>query len=272
MHEHQFDLIAATADGTASPEEAVLAERAVADCEACAEEFRLQNEILEVLRSAPPAVMTDLERAALHRSLTAATKPARAPGWYRRYAPRIAAVAAGFAVVGLASVAMLGQLGGDTAETFNEISSPSGDESSAADTAEAPMVGEGLLQDLDVSSTEEPVPASADDAGGTEEMAADGSDDSTFYRSVALLPENLETLLAGDVPIEMAEQFDVALESFSILCPDVAPDPELTEVAAEVTFDGEAAYVLVYSSESARFASAYAIPSCETLAEATDKP
>ena len=272
MHEHQFDLIAATADGTASPEEAVLAERAVADCEACAEEFRLQNEILEVLRSAPPAVMTDLERAALHRSLTAATKPARAPGWYRRYAPRIAAVAAGFAVVGLASVAMLGQLGGDTAETFNEISSPLGDESSAADTAEAPMVGEGLLQDLDVSSTEDPVPASADDAVGTEEMATDGSDDSTFYRSVALLPENLETLLAGDVPIEMAEQFDVALESFTILCPDVAPDPELTEVAAEVTFDGEAAYVLVYSSESARFASAYAIPSCETLAEATDEP
>ncbi len=161
MHEHQFDLIAATADGTASPEEAVLAERAVADCEACAEEFRLQTEILEVLRSAPPAVMTDLERAALHRSLTTATRPARAPGWYRRYAPRIAAVAAGFAVVGLASVAMLGQLGGDTAETFNAISSPLGDESSAADTAEAPMVGEGLLQDLDVSSTEEPVPASA---------------------------------------------------------------------------------------------------------------
>ena len=272
MHEHQFDLIAAAVDGTASPEETVLAERAVADCEACAEEFRLQTEVLEMLRTAPPAFMTDLERASLHRSLAAETRPTQTGGWYQRYAPRIAAVAAGFAVVGLASVAMLGQLGGDTSETFNEISADLGDQRSATDVAEAPMVGEGMVQDFSDSPTDETVAASADAAAGTEEMATDGSDDAVFSRFIAELPDDLEALLAGDVPVDLAEQFEAAIDTFAAHCPDLAPDPELTEVAAEVVIDGEAAYVLVYSSDGQRLASAVAVPSCETLDEVVDGP
>ena len=158
MHEHQFDMIAAAADGTASPEEAVLADRAVAECDQCAEELRLQTEVLDTLHSARPALMTDLERAALHRSLAAATASKRREvGWYRRYAPRVAAVAAGFAVVGLASVAMLGQLGGDTAQIADEIRSPVEAARSGPDVAEAPAANEGLLQDAGGASTEDTV-------------------------------------------------------------------------------------------------------------------
>jgi hypothetical protein len=125
MHKHDLDLIASFADGTIEDE--TEARDLVASCDECRAEYQSQLEVLELLATAPPVAMSELEKAALHRDLWTelrsepSTAAARTP-WYRW-----AYVAAGlFVVVGLAgALSRLPFGGGDAASdnTFVEISS-----------------------------------------------------------------------------------------------------------------------------------------------------
>ncbi len=111
MHSHDLDLIAAFADG--SLQETGEAQSLIDSCADCRAEFEAQRSALAAVAALPPVgLLTDIEKAALHRDLwTELRNPpvaARAsnPWWYRwSYA------AAGlFVVVGLFGV--LNQLGG----------------------------------------------------------------------------------------------------------------------------------------------------------------
>ncbi len=124
MHDHDLDLIASLADG--SLKEQAEARALVESCEECRHEYDTQVSVLGALSAMEPARLTDLEKAGLHRDLWtelrsgAATKTRATPWWYR-----LSYAAAGlFVMVGL--VAVLGQGvfgGGDSAESFSEVSS-----------------------------------------------------------------------------------------------------------------------------------------------------
>ncbi|HEY6627894.1 MAG TPA: hypothetical protein VI193_02795 [Acidimicrobiia bacterium] len=124
MHDHDLDLIASLADG--SLEEQAEARALVDSCEECRHEYDTQVSVLGALSGLEPARLTELEKAGLHRDLwtelrsEAATKTRAIPWWYR-----LSYAAAGlFVMVGL--VAVLGQGvfgGGDSAESFSEVSS-----------------------------------------------------------------------------------------------------------------------------------------------------
>jgi hypothetical protein len=142
MHRHDFDLIAALAEGSLDDE--TEARALLESCEECQAEYRSQLEVLTILSSTPPAEMTELEKAALHRDLwTELRNPsAEAPAgraWYSW-----SYVAAGlFVTVGLVGV-LSGQLefgAGDSAESgeITEASSDSGT-FSADDGSEAPLL------------------------------------------------------------------------------------------------------------------------------------
>jgi len=145
MHKHDLDLIAALADS--SLEDETEARALVETCPECEAEYRAQVEILGVLASTPPAMLSEFEKAALHRDLWTELpkEPGRSatPGWYRW-----SYVAAGLlVVVGLAGV-LNGQLGGsDQGGSFSEISS-------GLDTATADDGGAQPFADLDPAGGE----------------------------------------------------------------------------------------------------------------------
>jgi len=141
MHRHDFDLIAALAEGSLDDE--TKARALLEACEECQAEYRSQLEVLTILSSTPPAEMTELEKAALHRDLwtelrnpSIETPTGRA--WYRW-----SYVAAGlFVTVGLVGV-LSGQLefgGGDSGS--GEITEASSDLArfSADDGSEEPLL------------------------------------------------------------------------------------------------------------------------------------
>ncbi len=271
MHEHNFDVIAAFADGTASREEAVAAQSAVASCSECASEHGAQLVALEVLRSAPAVSMTDLERGALHRSL-AETLPARPVGWFSRYAPRVAAVAAGFAVVGLASVALLGQLTGDdtAADGYATSAELSSSRSQLGDAeAPSPVSEEMLTQEAAEATSDDTLQYATGDAGGN-----------TATTTAALAPPvvveltraDLEDLADLAVTKEILDQFAVVSELVKTSCPEQLPDHPQLDLAAEVVFEGESAFAVVYTSPTERVALALSLEDCSILGEFTSTP
>lgn len=275
MHEHNFDVIAAFADGTPSREEAVAAQRAVETCPECAAEHGAQVAVLEILRTAPAVSMTDLERGALHRSLAEAL-PARPVGWFSRYALRIATAAAGFAVVGLASVAMLGQLtGGDTAADDHATSAELFSARSQIGDAEAPspVAEEVLTQDAPATS-DDALQYAAEDAGG------DGTAFNTVTTTTALAPSvvveltmaDLEDLADLAVTKEILEQFAVVSEMVKTSCPEQLPDHPQLDLAAEVVFEGAPAFVVVYTTATERVALALSLDDCSVLGEFASTP
>jgi hypothetical protein len=155
MHEHDLDLIAALADGSASEaidgvaSEAAKARSLVDTCPVCRAEYEAQTQVIGWLAAAPSPAMTDLERAGLHRAirsdLEGDEKPQAVPApWWQR----LGYVAAGLLVA--ASLYGVLQNAGFTggADTAAEGAAPTS--TAAADLAEAP--------------TEE-VPFVAEDAG-----------------------------------------------------------------------------------------------------------
>lgn len=141
MHRHDFDLIAALAEGSLDDE--TEARALIESCEECRAEHRSQLEVLTILSSTPPAEMTELEKAALHRDLwtelrNPSTEAPTGRAWYRW-----SYVAAGlFVTVGLVGV-LSGQLefgGGDSGSgELTEASSDLGT-FSADDGSEAPLL------------------------------------------------------------------------------------------------------------------------------------
>lgn len=97
MHEHDLDLIAALADGSASDE--AQARSLVEACPVCRAEYEAQTEVIALLAAAPRPMMTDMERAGLHRAVRSGlenkTVPSPATPWWQR----LGYVAAGLLVV-----------------------------------------------------------------------------------------------------------------------------------------------------------------------------
>lgn len=132
MHDHDPDLIAALADGSLDQADEALARTRIDACADCRAEYQGQRAVLEWLRAAPGAEMTDLEKAALHRDLWAGLReaPDRSPAnpWWYRWSY----VAAGlFVVIGL--VAVIGnqvRFGGDTGGDMLEVAEPAADSAS----------------------------------------------------------------------------------------------------------------------------------------------
>ena len=67
MHDHDLDLVAAYAEGSASSAEAERASEWISSCEICAQEFDYQQLALASLGVIEPVVLSDIERALLHR-------------------------------------------------------------------------------------------------------------------------------------------------------------------------------------------------------------
>lgn len=118
-HEHDFELIAAIAEGVMGPAEEAAAEASLASCGECRIDLQFQREALAALRAAPVVGMTDLERAGLHREVaTATTPPTRKPAphrsvpWFQRLVPAMAAAAALVVVGGVGSL-LIGNDGAD---------------------------------------------------------------------------------------------------------------------------------------------------------------
>ncbi|MDR9450029.1 MAG: hypothetical protein RI637_02320, partial [Acidimicrobiia bacterium] len=110
MHEHDFELIAAVAEGALSPTEQAAAEATLASCQDCRSDLELQREALAFIRTARPVKMTDLERAMIHRTVLAAVGPTSSTSlskpsvpWLQRLMPAMAAAAALLVVVGVGS-------------------------------------------------------------------------------------------------------------------------------------------------------------------------
>ena len=261
MHEHDFDLIATFAEGTASPDEAAAADRALSACPECTSEYEAQLEILELLRSVAPVAMTDLERAALHRGLKQVA-PAPRIGWFSRYAPRVAAVAAGFAVIGLASVAML-DLGSDTAETTAL-------DTAATNTQEAPLDG-GAEAPTEAAAVEESRTL-ADSAGDDSDMELGAADEAA---PAATLPDRqIREITAADLDGfaenlggESDPLFFGLAEETAVRCAEQLPSPLEVVLAAEVLFEGHPAVVIVYVADGKTVSAALSLNDCEVLAE-----
>ena len=144
-HNHDFELIAAIAEGEMSPAEQEAAEASLATCATCQTDLELQREALAVLWDSPPVTMTDLERATLHRNVSRATTlvvPSRASRptapWFQRLMPAMAAAAALLVVVGVGSVLVNGADDADTALETTVAATESqraADEESAAESA-----------------------------------------------------------------------------------------------------------------------------------------
>ncbi len=263
MHEHDFDLIAAHAEGTASPEEAVMAERSMAQCEECTAEYEAQRHILELLASAPSVEMTDVERASLHRALREAA-PAPRIGWFVRYAPRVAAVAAGFAVVGLASVAMLnGGFGDDNSDT------------AAFDTTAAELIeaGDGGDESPALEYSAEESRTVAESATDNADSGAGASDDLSATAPVADLPvleittADLEAFANLPPPVELVARNEGLSEEIAARCSDYLPDLFEVTLGAEVLFEQQPALLIVYLAGGDTVAAALSVEDCATLGE-----
>lgn len=262
MHEHQFDLIAALADGSATPEEARVAEAAMVDCVECRNQHTAQVEVLTWLKTAPPVQMTDLERASLHRRIAADTKPR--VGWFTRYAPRVAAVAAGFAVVGLATVSMLGR-GADTADISADTVAATEEAAVEMDTsARQPS----LANDSQMESAGAPA-AGADvvEDEATGDMAAEAPADDGAFGLFFFDQAGLRELLEGELPSEFALSTEEVLNRFREACPDSLEDSVIVDAAIEATLEGTPAFVVIATNDPGRTVTAYSVENCEILDE-----
>ena len=176
MHEHDLDLIAALADGSAGEAgEAAEARALVETCPVCRAEYEAQTEVIAWLAAAPSPVMTDLERAGLHRAvrsgLGSETTPAPSAPWWQR----LGYVAAGLLVVAglfgvLQNSGMMMGGGDESASLFT---------TTAADGADAPAGGLPFVAE----DAEEAAAPTTTAAASADTMAAAGTGDGSCEKS-----------------------------------------------------------------------------------------
>jgi hypothetical protein len=169
MHEHDLDLIAALADGSASDEH--LARTLIETCAVCRAEFEAQTEVIAWLGAAPTPTMTDIERAELRRGVRAGlmSGPSRAavtPWWQR-----LGYVAAGLLVVaGLVGVLQRVEImGGGDQGPVSDVTTAAADGGQEAPTEDAPFEAEGAGEDTAAPTT---TAAAAMDTLASEETLA----------------------------------------------------------------------------------------------------
>ena len=222
-HEHDFDLIASIAQGDLGPEDQVVAEALLATCAECRADLQLQREALAFLQAGPPVRLSDIERAALHKSVAGRLPPSHRPApagttapWFQRLIPAMAAAAALVVVVGVGSVLVTGS-GDDmaaeptAAATATESQRTAAEEELAQDSAgnafadgeaettttlAAAAPGLSVVQEYGVISAAdlEDIVAQLRTAGA--------ADDEVFYSRVSLqLPEAGSALVCAETAL-----------------------------------------------------------------------
>ena len=144
MHEHDFEVIAAIAEGDLGPAQQQAAEAQLESCQDCRKDLQLQREALVLLRSAPTVNMTDLERASVHRAVAQHVGPAAPTSrlqskvpWFQRLMPVMTAAAALLVVVGLGSVLVNSPNdAGSSSETTSAATSDGAENSNTEEMAE----------------------------------------------------------------------------------------------------------------------------------------
>jgi hypothetical protein len=142
MHEHDLDLIAALADGSASDEP--LALTLIETCPVRRAEYEAQTEVIAWLGSAPTPAMTDMERGELRRGVRAGIEPGSSRAAVTPWWQRLGYVAAGLLVVaGLVGVLQRGELmGGADEGAVSDVTTEAADGGEEAPTEDAPFVAE----------------------------------------------------------------------------------------------------------------------------------
>jgi len=242
MHEHSLDLIAALADGSLSDE--TEARALVETCETCREEYNAQQSVVASLAAVPPAAMTDLEKAALHRDLwtelrsETADKRSGMPWWQR-----LSYVAAAlFIGVGLVSV-------------FDDVRLEGGD--AAADTTIA-----GEIATFDSAGGGEEIPF-AEDSGAEGGALQEEATVTTAAASEALpipFEELAEEARAGQTERVQTLSTDEEVES-------CLPRIGLREHVVVDEIESDRTYLLVMPKdpEAEPIVTFVALPGCEIV-------
>lgn len=239
MHEHDFELIAAIAEGEMAAGDLSAAEAVVASCEDCTTDLQLQREALQALQTAAPVVMSDLERATLHRNVAQNLGPAelradklRPVPWFQRLMPAMAAAAALLIVVGVGSILVDGP-GADLAA----------DPTSAATSDGQPVpAGEELAEDSGgVELMDEAEAATTTVAAAGEATASPGIQDFGHISATDL--EEVATQLKSSGPADDANTYTVdSLRSLSIdpalICAEAAFDDGTIDAIGRASIDG----------------------------------
>lgn len=239
IHKHDFELIAAIAEGGMDPDKQAVAEASLVSCEACSSDLQLQREALAAIHDAPPVAMTDLERAALHRSVAAALTPVNLRPdskpivpWFQRLMPAMAAAAALLVVVGVGSVLVNG----------------TGDADTAAETTT--VAGDSLR-----TAPDEELGGASNDAQFEEAPAATTTTMAGFPAAEARIVQDYGAITGADLAdiarrLDIDEQDDLAIEysegalqslarDAALLCAEIALDEGLITTIARAVVDGD---------------------------------
>jgi hypothetical protein len=152
MHEHDLDLIAALADGSASDER--LARSLVETCLVCRAEYEAQLEVNAWLAAAPTPEMTDMERAGLHRIVRAGIENEARPGTGTPWWQRLGYVAAGLLVAaGLVGVLQRTEMMGGDSGAVSDVTTAAAEGGAEAPTEGVPFVAEDAGEDMAAPTT-----------------------------------------------------------------------------------------------------------------------
>lgn len=264
MHSHDFDLIAALAEGSLTAETASASEADVAACVRCSSELEAHRSALAAVAAAPPAALTEAEAAALRASVAEAIglslEPVPEAASPRRRVPwgaiavagaSLAAIVAVVPVLNLLSASSDDGAGDDiVAATF----AVSGGESRVETDAEAPPAGEDPAPEAAALATEDlaeaqpttTVPASTTMAAGA---AASGRDLEDLWAS----PDELRATLQDQVTRGAHPCVDAAVEVLG---------PDLSVISVPVVLDGAAVVAYVTATEEGDRLVAFAPDDC----------
>jgi hypothetical protein len=152
MHEHDLDLIAALADGSASDEP--LARSLIETCPVCRAEYEAQIEVIAWLGASPTPAMTDIERAELRRGVRAGMMSGPSSATVTPWWQRLGYVAAGLLVVaGLVGVLQRSELMGGGDEAVTDVTTAAAEGGEEAPTEDAPFVAEDAGGDTAAPTT-----------------------------------------------------------------------------------------------------------------------
>ncbi len=275
MHEHDLDLIAAAAAGDPDADQAEVA-RLVADCDECRREWDAQRSAIAALAAAPPAVLDDLERARLHRAVTAAlgddrpqTRPGSPPAQVSPFTRRVLAIAGAAAVV----VAVLGvgtllrDGGGDT---FEQVAPEAGADVTTGDqTFDTPADAATLQGEMQIPDAGGAERSETTAAAASAETTSRAADELAAIRlpevSASRLARRLLALRDGEIDPDMPTE-ETALSCLDRVEQD-RPEHEIDLVALLVVGGERVEVFVVVDSAGQRVALAYRTSDCMLIAE-----
>jgi hypothetical protein len=236
MHEHPLDLIAALAGGSLSNQ--TEARALVESCQVCRDEYNAQTEVIARLAAAPTPVMTELEKAALHRDVwtelrSEPSKATSTPWWQR-----LSYVAAGlFVAIGLVGVLdNVGFEGGGEASDATTAADSSGLD---APTEEVPFVAQGGDEDAEFQLESAPETTAAATAAEDslplpfEELADEARAGASQRLETSSLDEEVEECVARLGLDEQVVVDEIELDqTYLLVMPD---DPEAEPIVTFVT-------------------------------------